>query len=104
MLLDYAAQLKCRTSKRVVSTALALTQLPTDVHHFIVHFSSNAQALLVHLHAELRAITSRQDAKAHLKQNLHHTQQQLRKATALIHRANAVIHHVTREGEGGGGR
>ena len=101
MLLDYAAQVKCRTAKRVVSTCIGLAHLPTDVRHFIVHFSSNAQQLLLHLHAELRAITSRRHAKARIRQNLQRTQLQLRKATALIDQGNAVIHHVTSHGSDG---
>ena len=95
MLLDYAAQIKCRTSRRVASTAVALTHLPSDVRSFIVHFSSHAQRLLVQLHAELVAITTGAQYQESVKSNLSRTRQQLRKATQLIEKGKRVIDRVS---------
>ena len=94
MLLDYAAHIKCRTQHRVVTTAIGLSHLPSDVHQFILTFSSTAQQLLLSLHAELVAITSRSQAKQRVKRRLDRTQQQLDKVTRLIQQGNQVMESV----------
>jgi hypothetical protein len=85
MLLDYAAHVKCRTQHHVLSTAVSLSHLT---------FSSTAQQLLLSLHAELVAITSRSQARQRVKRRLDRTQQQLDKVNRLIQQGNEVMESV----------
>ena len=94
MLLDYAAQMKCLTQRRVLHTAIALSHLPADVHHFVLHFSHNAQRLLASITDEIKAISTRKHAKRKAKKRLDRTQQQLLKATQLIQRGQHVVDQV----------
>ena len=99
MLLDYAAQMKCLTQRRVITTAITLSHLPTDIHHFVLHFSHNAQQLLYTISEELRAIGTRKHAKRKAKKRLDRTQQQLLKATQLIQQGQQMVGRVRTDDE-----
>ena len=92
MLLDYAAQVKCRTTRHVSSTAVALSHFPSNLHHFLLNFSSHAHSLLLHLQAELHALTARTHQKARIQKSLAQTRRELRKATKLIQRGASTPH------------
>ena len=94
MLLDYAAQMKCLTQRRVIHTAISLSHLPADVHHFVLNFSHNAQRLLAHITDEIKAIGTRKHARSKAKKRLNRTQQQLLKATQLIQQGQQVVDRV----------
>src|ERR1700722_2410038 len=94
MLLDYAAELKCRTQKGVIKTVISLAHLPQDIHHFILTFSHAAREMIHQLQSEISSIGNRPNKAEKDKKRLQQTRQQLEKITQLMQQGNTVMQHI----------
>jgi hypothetical protein len=105
MLLEYAAQLKCRSSYHVYQGGRTIANIPSDLHQLILSFSNEATRVLRNITNELAQIGQRKSSKAKERKRYEKTAQYLANATQLLtnlqnnireeEKEEKTIHHTT---------